>query len=356
MNRVVMAWLASWGTIVFLGVFASEQSKPGELPPPALVSWNSPREPVQKVMPVWARPTGLQLEASAGLADKPCMLEVTNMPLWQALDLLSERVGGRWLVSADGRSLRLLPRAAGRPISAHAGPFRVAVQAVQVRLVPDTGESVCELKLLVHWEPRYPVYRIDSVPRIIAARDEHGRALSVLEGRSHQYPSGAAAEMSVRLQGIQRVAQRIALVDGSFRATLTDRLLNIVWESVPGTKPLIRSTEGIELAWKTLKRNSALHCWEVELEWLYPPDHPRFDSYEESKWLRDVQVQWRLPSGKLVQPVGEEIYATGRRVQAVCQFPEAVNPQENGWALLLTTPARLREVDISLRLQDIPLP
>jgi hypothetical protein len=260
------------------------------------------------------------------------------------------------MVSADGRLLRLVPREAEPSITAWSGPFRIVVQAVHSRRSFATGVSDCQLDLLVHWEPRYPVYRLVTAPEITEARDSLGRKLTASEHKSYQYPAAAAAEMTVHLQGVQRAAQAIAQLKGSFRVTMTNRLLSISWVKAPGGASVAQTVDGLEFTWKTLRYNTALRNWEVELEWVYPANHPHFDSFEESKWLRDVQIHWRTAEGKLVRPRGEEIYASGRRVYASCLFPEGIDPQSKGWTLVLTTPAPLREADVPFLLRDIPLP
>jgi len=331
-------------------------STPQNIPPGTVVSWSEPSAKVQQVVSTWAQKGGIQVEVSPSLADLPISLMLENVPLWDALDRIALQVQGRWSVRADGKTLQLLPQGKGRTIATHNGPFRIVLRSITTRWTPETADSACDLLLLVHWEPRYPVYRIDTSPRITTARDDRGQVLASEVTKSYQYPLASTAELQVRLFGITRPAQRIAHLEGDFRATLTDQLLVIRWDTPPRDKPLTQKVGPLICTWKSLRRDPALQLWEVELEWQYPSDHPHFDSYEESKWLRDVKIQWRTSEGRLIRPQGEEIYATGRKVQAICQFPHAIDPQAGGGTLLLITPAPLREVRVPFRLDNIPLP
>ncbi|MBA2225214.1 MAG: hypothetical protein WHU94_08175 [Thermogemmata sp.] len=327
-----------------------------DIPPATVVSWSPSPSPLRQVVSAWAQKGGLQVEVAPPLAELPVSLSLENVPLWEALERTARQVRGQWNVSADGKSLRLLPKGEGQTIAASAGPFRIVVQTVHARLQPSTAHAVCDLDLLVHWEPRYPVYRIDASPSITMAQDERGQSLAAESSRSRQYPPAAASEMFVRLTGVRRQAQRIACLEGVFRVTLAERLLTLRWDTPPREKMVTQTAGPLIFTWKSLRRNPTLQVWEVELEGEYPADHPRFDSYEESKWLRDVQIQWRTAAGRIVRPQGEEIYASGRKVQVACQFPQAIDPLAAGGSLLLTVPAPLREVRIPFRLENIPLP
>jgi hypothetical protein len=346
-----VAWVLAG---VFLPLVLASTSR--EVPPGTLVSWSQPSSKVQHLVSALAQKGGIHVEVAPSLAELSVSLQGENIPLWDALDRIARQVQGRWAVSADGKSLHLLPLGNGQTITTSNGPFRIVVRSITTRLTPDTSESACDLRMLVHWEPRYPVYRIDTSPRISAAVDDRGQAWESEMQKSYQYPPAATAELHLRLLGIPRQARQIARLEGHFRVTLTDQLLTIRWDTPPRDKPVTQMVGPLSCTWKSLRRNTTLRLWEVELAWQYPPDHPQFDSYEESKWLRDVQVQWRTAEGRLIQPQGEEIYATGRKVQAICQFPQAFDPQAAGGVLLLTTPAPLREVHVPFRLDNIPLP
>jgi hypothetical protein len=327
-----------------------------DIPPATVVSWSQSPAPLRQVVSALAKKGDLQIEVAPALAALPVSFSLENVPLWEALERTARQVRGQWNVSADGKSLRLLPQGQGQTISAVTGPFRIVVQTVHARLQPSTAQAACDLHLLVHWEPRYPVYRIDTSPRITMVQDDRRQALTVETSQSYQYPTAAASELTLRLFGVQRSAQRIVRLEGDFRVTLADRLFTFRWDTPPRDKPVVQTAGPLVFTWKSLRRHPALQVWEVELEGEYPADHPRFDSYEESKWLRDVQIQWRTAEGRIVRPQGEEIYASGRKVQVACQFPQAIDPLAAGGSLLLIVPAPLREVRIPFRLENIPLP
>ena len=63
-------------------------------------------------------------------------------------------------------------------MSAVSGPFRIVAKQVTGRPLLDYGVTFHEIQLDVHWEPRYPVFRIDTNPKIKAAKDDKGNTYS----------------------------------------------------------------------------------------------------------------------------------------------------------------------------------
>ena len=95
--------------------------------------------------------------------------------------------------------------------------------------------------------------------------------------------------------------------------------------------------------------------WDVELELVYPPGGPEFESFEEHKWLRDNRLQLVSPDGKPVDPDSEDVVASGKTVNATYRFKGA-NPKAKGWSLVYVVPGPLVEVTVPFKLENIPLP
>ncbi len=346
---------ASLLQLIALSIVTAKNPQTPELPP-MRVHRSFDGVPLATAAAAIVQGSGLQIEVDPAVAETTCSATFDQLPLWQALEQLAATQRLRLLPAVDGRRIRLLPRGQGQPISTTSGPFRIAVQSVTARLLPEEGTHVYDLELLVHWEPRYPVYRIDAAPRWRRIVDDQGQQPTAEQPQVRQYPSAAAATLTSRLRGLRRAATTLAELDGECTATAAERLLSPTFTELFVSQPVTKSEAGITLRWHGLRRNDTLRRWEATVEMTYPPDHPQFDSFEESKWLRDVHAQLVSPQGVTTKSDQDEVYASGRQVQAVFRWTDDVSPQAKGWSVVCVIPSPLREYRIPFRLRNVPLP
>jgi hypothetical protein len=256
-------------------------------------------------------------------------------------------------VQDGGRKVVLEPREQSRVVSAASGPFRVAVRTVTGRILLDSGSTFHDIQLDVHWEPRYPVFRIDSNPKITKATDDKGNSLLTDPAIARHHPTTALTEMRVRLTGLPREAKRIALLEGEFRATAAEKMLTFQFDN-PATKtPVTKTQDRVTITLKPLAFDDTTKTWDVNLELDYPAGGPVFESFEEHKWLRDNRLQLVI-GGKVFDPENEDVIASGRKVTATYSFK--VNPMVKGATLVYQAPGPLVEVTVPFRLQNIPVP
>ena len=209
--------------------------------------------------------------------------------------------------------------------------------------------------MLVHWEPRYHVFRIDSNPRITTAKYDKSNDLITDPSVTKQYPVGATAEMKIRLVGLPRRAAKIDVVAGEFRATAAEKMLTFQFDNLAGTTAVERKVERVSAKLKPLSFDETTKTWDVELELIYPPGGPVFESFEEHKWLRDNRLQLVSPQGKPFNPDSEDVIASGNTVSATYRFKN-VNPKARGWGLVYEAPGPLVEVTVPFKLENIPVP
>jgi hypothetical protein len=230
----------------------------------------------------------------------------------------------------------------------------VVTKQVIGRALLDLGVTFYEVNLEVHWEPRIPVYRIDSIPRITRAIDDRGTVLTVPGGSSNAYPTEALTDMKVRVDGLARASKEIAVLAGEFRVTAAQKLVSFTFEKLAEKLPRTQLEEKVAA---TLKRVAKVDkFWEIDLELLYPDGHPAFESFEEQKWLRDNKLQLLSPDRKPHEPGGEELSVGGRRVLATYRFADNLTPLAKGWSLVYEAPSPLVEVKVPFELKNLPLP
>ncbi|MCE9563347.1 MAG: hypothetical protein K8U57_15000 [Planctomycetes bacterium] len=301
-------------------------------------------------------PAGVTVKVDPPASAKAkCSAAFEGTPFWEALETAADQTKTRLVLREGGRVVVLEPRPAAREISAVSGPFRVVPRSVTGRLLLDQGVSFHDVDLDVHWEPRMPVFRIDTQPRITKALDDRGTVLKADGGSSQHYPTTAMTEMKVRLAGLTRESKQIATLEGEFRATVSEKLLTIPFKDLTGKFPMTIEKDGVTVVLKSFKKEAS--TWDAELELTYPEGHPNFESFEEQKWLRDNRLRL-MQDATPWEPDNDDVTAPGRKVNATYRFKLLgnANPIGKGWSLVCETPTPLVEVRVPVALKNIPLP
>jgi hypothetical protein len=305
----------------------------------------SPAGAAVKVEP----PSLLKAKAAIGLE---------KIPFWEMLEKTADRTNTRLSLRDGGHTVLIEPRpkGQGREISVVSGPFRIVPRLVTGRLLLDAETAFHEVQLDVHWEPRMPVFKIDSLPKVIQAEDDRGTVLTTNDRGSQHYPTGAITDQKVRLAGLTRDSRHIATLMGEFRATAAERMLAIPFRDLSAKLPISRDEAGVQVTLTSFEKVGG--TWDAELELKYPETHPSFESFEEQKWLRDNRLRLVGPDASVYEPENEDVNASGRNVNAIYRFKvlPGTNPTGKGWSLICNTPSPLVEFKVPFTLKNIPLP
>jgi hypothetical protein len=132
-------------------------------------------------------------------------------------------------------------------------------------------------------------------------------------------------------------------------------MLPFVFDDLARPRPIRPpAQEGVTVALRRFEK--ADDRWEAELELLYPPDQPKFESFET--WVTENRARLIAPDkAKVLEPLDYDVPEQGgRRVVAVYRFPGKAIADRKGWSLVYETPAPLVEFPIRFDLKDIPLP
>ncbi len=283
-----------------------------------------------------------------------CPAAFAGVPFWDALEQTAKQTGMKIVLFDKGTKVGLEPRGMSREVSTTSGPFRIVAKQVIGRALLDVGVTFHDIYLEVHWEPRIPVFRIDTQPRIIKATDDHGVGLTATTTSASGYPTEAITDMKMKVMGLTRESKKIGILAGEFRVTAAEKILTFKFDDLTGKMPVSKTQNEVIASVKGITKQDKF--WEVELELLYPKNHPPFESFEEQKWLRDNKLQLVSPDGKPTNPESEEPAASGRRVVAIYRFPVTINPLAKGWSLVYETPSPLMEFKVPFELRNIPIP
>jgi hypothetical protein len=353
-RRLALTTLLVLGSLLVV-VVAADPSPP--FLPPTRITLKQADSTLSEVAAQLTRSSGLTITANSDVAKKKCPTAFADTALWEALERVAHETDAKILVSeADGgRAIALARRGASKEVSATTGAFRVALRSVTGRLLLETGTAFHELQLLVHWEPRYHVFRIDSTPRVSAAKFDKSSDLITDPTVTWQYPASAMAEMKIRLAGLPHRAGKIDVVAGEFRATAAAKMITFAFNDLTAATTTEKQADRVTARLKPLSFDESTTTWDVELELKYPPGGPVFESFEEHKWLRDNRIQLVTPQGKPINADSEDVVASGSLVSANYRFKNA-NPRAKGWSIVYEAPAPLVEVTVPFKLENIPLP
>jgi hypothetical protein len=280
----------------------------------------------------------------------PLKLERRDGALWPLLTEVATASGGRLTVASKGRAVAI-DKGVPPPASID-GAFRVALKQVACRRDFDTGRSVTEVTLEIHWEPRLPVFRIDSEPRVTATTDADPTPRTPAAHAGKTAVSGALFTTVVRLDGVPRAATKLTLT-GKFTVTAAAKMLQ--FRVADTSKPTTLTQEGVTLTLQPPRKIQ--DRWDVSVELVYPPSKAEFESFEAGVWLSRNRLQLIDPAGKPLDPINEDFREAPGKANLVYRFPAARVPDGRvGWSLVYETPSPLVEFDVAFTLSNIPLP
>jgi hypothetical protein len=336
--------------------------EPQKLPiAPTIVKVNEPDGKLAQVMKQINLRSGMPVTFPESAAKEDCPVTyASGAPFWEVLESVADRTGQRIVLHDHGRKIALEPRGKSREISCVTGPFRVVAREVIGRNLLDLGLSYYEVRMDLHWEPRFPVFRIDTRPKVTQATDDRGIVLGLppTAGRT-QLAGTAMHETSVRLTGLTRESRKIGILAGEFTVTAAEKMLAFKVDDLTAKTPISPAAQqGVSVVLKRFEKDEKV--WEAEIEVTNPPGGPVFESFES--WTGENQIRLISPNtAKSFAADDYEIRSTERKLIAVYRFKEdaakgLVDPNAKGWSLVYTTPSPLVEFKVPFEIKDIPLP
>lgn len=286
----------------------------------------------------------------------PFAASFDRVPFWVALERAAAATNQRIALRDGGRQVALEPRGTSLEVSSVGGAFRTVARQVTSRLFLETGQTVYDLNLEAHWEPRIPVFRIDAVPAVTRAADDRGAKLTTPHASGRSSPTGATHALPVRLNGLTRDSKKIAVLAGHYTVVAADKMLTFTFDDLSAKLPLaLPAQDGVTATLNRVEKDDK--TWEFEVELKYPPGGPQFESFEADSWLSGNVF-------RLVSPDRSKTFRTTdyepRGNVLIYRFQEdaakgLTNPTGKGWRVAYETPAPLVEFKVPFELKDIPL-
>lgn len=149
------------------------------------------------------------------------------------------------------------------------------------------------------------------------------------------------------------------MLKGHFAVVASEKLLTFRFTDLAAKPPVALPTQ--EQITATLTRFARDEgTWEAEVELLYPPTIPEFESFEA--WAAGNRVRLVSPDGtKVFAPDSRNVTAAGRRVVGTYYFKEdrakgLTGPAGKGWSLVVEAPSPPVAFTVPFELKDVPLP
>ena len=278
-----------------------------------------------------------------------------RVPFWTALEAAAAKTGTRVALRENGRRIALEPRGSSAEVSSVSGAFRTVARQVTSRLNLEVGRPVYDVQLEAHWEPRFPVFRVDTVPTITRAADDRGTKLTTTATKARSAPTGATQALPVRLDGLTRDSRKISVLVGHYAVVAADKMLAFRFDNLTAKAPVgLPPKDGVTAVLNRVEKDET--TWEVEVELKYPPGGPAFESFEADAWLSENRLTLVSPDQKAFRP--DDYEARGHTL--IYRFKEdgakgLANVAAKGWAVICETPAPLKEFTVPFELKDIPL-
>ena len=327
--------------------------------PPRTVSWPAQPRTLAEAIALVEKQTGIVIDLSRAETTATVQRGVDQRTFWQTLEQLAEETKHRVTISDSGRKIALVPQSAQPAItfsSVH-GPFRFVVREIFARRDFDTGRGQTVVVVDLHWEPLFPVFRIDG-PTLRKVKDDRGDTPTVATSGAKIAVSGTQVTTSIRLEQIPRQAQTLAEIEGEWRITASTQWLRFRLADLGEANPMPQMEKNVTFRLLKLARTGAY--WDIDIELVYPPGGPEFESFES--YLNDNRIALVAPGGGVrIAPSATQQILQGERSRMRYRFRDDKKttplPQNlKGWSLEYETPTPPLEVRVPFRFEKLLLP
>lgn len=303
-----------------------------------------------------AKQTGTAFDLTAADGTAKVNANFNNVPFWAAVEAVADQAGCFVSVSGDKVRLGKRPKGVAAVPSGIDGPFRVVLKKVIARRDPELPDAEYELHLEVQWEPRFPVYLIDTEPKATATAGL--QKLTADAASVRVIPTGYSHSAVVRLKNVPREAKQLDELTGSFRVVAAAKMLSVEFADLTGDKPVSQAVEGVTVTLHPVKKTAKRAEFRVELE--YPATHPEFESFQQ--WSGTNQFRLHPPTDRAgLPPTDYSASESGRRVRSDYSFagPNGTAftlPDLKGWRVVYQTPCPMAEQEVKFTLKAVVLP
>ena len=323
---------------------------------PLQISYKSTQQPTSQVLAGVAKLSGVTLSVSGEVAERPINVNFQGVPFWEALEEIAKQSGSRIVPTKSGKALTLVPLGKDIPVppSAIDGAFRIVLKQIIAKQDFESGKTSYELRLDAMWEPRFPVFYMETEPTIVSILG--AKAGTPAGGRAPT--TGYTHPLVVRLSEIPRSTTHIEKIELKLHAIAADKMLLFTFDTIESDKPISKKQDDVTVKLKPIQRTGTRTDVKLELE--YPASQPALESFEQFTWNNQLRL---LQPEKLTahRPKDYQLLENANKVNATYYY-EAPNANKDifanlkGWKLVYETPSPLKNVELNFTLKNLRLP
>lgn len=324
-----------------------------------------------------AKQTGNTVQDLRGSRDDPRLrLDLKKATFWQALDAIAREADARVSLyeRGGGVALREGPNQA-MPIS-YDGLFRIAIRRLDLTRIIDPEAHFCTATLEIAWEPRFQPFFIQVDPDALEVKDDKGNPLTNLtdqQGAKGQSTVGRrnALELEVRVPAPKRTSSCFSSFKGAMSVIGPTKMLTFTFDKLGRIekRPEARrqTIEGVTVSLTKLliEEEAGESLWTTEIVLDYPPDGPKFESFQS--WIVNNEIRLERRNGNKTDVFDEANGGyetddiTDNRARLTYRFTDDVErklilgkPEQ--WRLIYKTPGQIVELPVKFEFKDVSLP
>lgn len=324
----------------------------------------SGQQPLSQVLAAIEKQSGNRLldeRARSGAPPPDPLLNVAfqHVPFWQALDEVLDRAGLSIDPFASRDALHLVPRPTlvaqrvGR--AAYCGPLRIEPVAVVARrdLREALGNSL-QLTLEVAWEPRLRPIAFKQRLADVAAADQQGRPLEVLD------PAAVLEAPALNMPQLElTIPWKLPPRDAAAIATLRGRLLAIVpgrqqtfrFDNLLLARNLEQRAAGVSVVLERVVQNGRL--WQVRIRVKFDEAGEALESHRG--WILENEAYLEDAAGKTFSY--DALETTQQTAESIgLAYGFVLDEPPETLRFVYQTPGAIIRASLEYRLEDIPLP
>jgi hypothetical protein len=359
--------LPVWSAVV-VAAFAADDRSALTVPSAKIISLKLDKTTASQALAELTNRTGIPVDDRLGKPVETFSIDLPRTTFWQALDTIARAAHGRvYLYSEDGRLA--LQRRSDRDVdspTSYSGLFRSTVKRVTASRDLDTGVTSYSATLEVAWEPTLEPLLLESSPRGLVVRNDHGHALPTrVEGSVMiSVDERIAVPIDVPLPSVPRTTARLGLIEGKLVAVAPSRMLTFEFDALdrlaelPADSPLRRQSEE-DVTCRMSKIQLMADRWTVQVTLEYPQRGVQLESHQ-SRVVNNELVLEAKDGMKRMKPAGYDISIANNRKAVINYHFLDTDKMRRGrptdWKVRYRTPAALVEVPLTFSFKDVPLP
>jgi hypothetical protein len=307
-----------------------------------------------------------------GKDDVKIRLDLKGVTFWQALDAVAKAADANVAVFERDMKVALTDGPFQALPTSYDGMFRIRIKRIQIAHNLETDGRQALFTMEIAWEPRFQPLFIEGQADDLYIEDDKGRTVELPEPNRGQASTSKrnAVEVIVRTNAPQRTANSLKVLKGKLMVTGPSEVLTFTWDKLSKIDKKAdyqkKTNKGVSVTLRELRQEGAAgdQVWTVGLFLEYPPDGPKFESFQS--WIVNNEIHFVREKDGLKQQMPPNLgYETDDQsdTKALIRYRFGDEPDRKvflgkfgDWSLVYKTPGRVVEVPVNFEFKGLALP